>query len=224
MMYSFLAQVPDNVEKEMEMHAFVLFKDLDFKRFTDKIVKKLESMHGYKTEENYDSLAKDAAEKSKYGNPKLREVYRQLVKGNLQKFDMEFEEYINSLPVKLPEELKKDKEVMSKLENIRIPDRDGLLEERYIRYLLKKLAMSLMITALKMTKNGKKYIQKELEHEETASFDFNNFLSMYYLDEKSDALKKYLARCCFVSITKDDVRRLGKELSVYSPHKIGWLS
>ncbi len=226
MMANILSRVPENVVKEMEIHAFVLFKDLNFKKFTNKIVENIEFLPGYKTEEDYDDIAKESAETSKYSSPKLKRVYGELVKRNLQTFDIKFEEYITSLPRSLSEELKKDKEVMSMLNGLRVPDRGGLLEERYIRYLLGQLAITITITALKMTKSGKMLIQKEQEGESYPSKAFyaeKNFLSMHYLNEKSDELMQYNENCSKITITKDDVIRLGNKLSVFSPHKIGWL-
>ena len=221
-----LSQVPERVTEEIKAHAFALFLCLDSKRFTGKIVEKIESLQGYKTEEDYDVIAEKSAETSKYDNPKLKRVFGELVKENLQEFDLKFEEYITSLPRELSEELKKDKEVMSRLAHLRIPDRDGLLEERYIRYLLGQLAVSLTITALKLTESGRRLIKKEQEGESypgKAFYAEENFLAMHYLGEKSDEFKKYAAKYFLLRVTKDDVRRLGNALSVYSPHKIGWL-
>ena len=218
MMGNIFTQVPGNVVKELKMHNFVLFKDLDFKRFTDKIVAKLNELLGYKTEGDYAEIAKKSAETSDYDDPKLKKLFSELVKDKLQMFDHEFEEYVGSLPRRLPEELKKDKEVMSKFDDIRVPDRDGLLEERYIRYVLGLLATSLVIAALKMTESGRKLIKKEQEadcYPGKAFYAGSDMLSMHYLGEKT------IDDC--PSITKDDVRRLGKELSVFSPHKMGWL-
>lgn len=226
MMGNIFSQVPETVVGEIKAHAFALFMDLDFKRFTDKIIKKIELMQGYKTEEDYDVIAKESAEKSKYDDPKLKRLHGELVKRNLQEFDLKLEECITSLPRELSEELKKDKEIMSRLKDLRIPDRDGLLEERYLRYLLGQLAVSLTITALKMTESGRRLIKKEQEGESypgKAFYAQDNFLAMHYLGEKSDSFKKYAARCFLLRITKDDVRRLGNSLNAYRPHKMGWL-
>ena len=182
---SIFDEVDSKTHEETRMHTFVLFKDLDFKRFTDQLKEKIESLYG-----------------------------------------MDFEAYVASLPRTLPEELKRDKEVMIKFKPLRVPDRGGLLEERYISYLIWNLTMSLTTTALKMTESGRRLIQKELEgkpYPGPAFFAGTDFLSMHYLNEESEELREYREKCSKITITKEDVKRLGKALSVWSPHKTGWL-
>jgi len=138
--------------------------------------------------------------------------------------DIGFYNYFSKNIRELMEILKKNKKVMSAFKKIKI--QDELAKERYVTYILRLLAETLAITALRMEPDGLRFIIRKKKWVAEGSKPYYlvpNMLSKYFLKEYCKELGVFKEKCSKIKIKKEDIIRLSKSLSRCHPHKTGWL-
>ena len=138
----------------------------------------------------------------------------------------EVQSFLDSGLPDILEMLKKDKEVLSRFDELRIPDEEGLIEERYITAILSELSKAIAIAAAKSSAKGKMLFEKEKEWSTSRGKPYylqENHLARVFIGEIDENVEMYARLCRLIKISKEDVAATGKELASVYPHKLGWL-